>query len=94
MGDPRRMLTVAYRDAGDGSVAATIDGHPGLEGRGRTRAEARANLLASLVGARPQARPARRAGDGLRRAAAGVAGAVDDVVRPRRRRGARRGRLR
>ena len=27
------MLTVVYRDAGDGSVTATADEHPGPEGR-------------------------------------------------------------
>jgi hypothetical protein len=87
------MLTVVYRDAGDGSVTATADEHPGPEGRGRTQAEARANLLAALVAASPDP-PARRPGDVLRRAAAWVGGAVDEVVRPRRRRGARRGGLR
>jgi hypothetical protein len=93
MGEGRRMLTVVYRDAGGGSVTATADEHPGPEGRGRSQAEARANLVAALVAASPDP-PARRPGDVLRRAAAWVGGAVDEVVRPRRRRGARRGGLR
>ena len=87
------MLTVVYREAADGSVTATADEHPGPEGRGRTQAEARANLVAALVAASPDP-PARRPRDVLRRAAAWVGGAVDEVVRPRRRRGARRGGLR
>jgi hypothetical protein len=85
------MLTVAYREVGDGSIAATIDEHPGHEGRGKTRAEARANLLAGFVGVKE--RHPRRPGP-VRRAALWVAGAVDEIVRPRRRRDARRRRLR
>jgi hypothetical protein len=88
MAEARRMLTVAYHEAGDGSVAATIEGHPGLEGRGRTRAEARANVLRAFVGVSPG--PSRGPGAALQRGAGWIVTAVDDVVRPRRRRGARR----
>jgi predicted RNase H-like HicB family nuclease len=41
-------LTVHYEDAGDGSVTATIPEVPGAISQGRTRTEARANIIDAL----------------------------------------------
>ena len=41
-------LTIRYEDAGDGWVLATIPEVPGAISQGRTRAEARANVIDAL----------------------------------------------
>ncbi len=41
-------LTIHYEDAGDGWVLATIPEVPGAISQGRTRAEARANVIDAL----------------------------------------------
>jgi predicted RNase H-like HicB family nuclease len=41
-------LTIHYEDAGDGWVMATIPEVPGAISQGRTRAEARANVIDAL----------------------------------------------
>jgi predicted RNase H-like HicB family nuclease len=41
-------LTIHYEDAGDGWVLATIPEVPGATSQGRTRAEARANVIDAL----------------------------------------------
>ena len=41
-------LTIHYEDAGDGWVLATIPEVPGTISQGRTRAEARANVIDAL----------------------------------------------
>jgi predicted RNase H-like HicB family nuclease len=41
-------LTIQYEDAGDGWVTATIPEVPGAISQGRTRAEARANVIDAL----------------------------------------------
>ena len=41
-------LTIRYEDAGDGWIMATIPEVPGAISQGRTRAEARANVIDAL----------------------------------------------
>ena len=42
------QLTIRYEDAGDGWVLATVLEVPGAISQGRTRAEARANVIDAL----------------------------------------------
>jgi len=43
-------LTIVYEDAGEGLTVASIPEVPGAHSQGRTRAEARANVIDALHG--------------------------------------------
>ena len=49
MSEPLR-LTIVYEDAGDGWTMASVPEVPGANSQGRTRAEARENVIDALRG--------------------------------------------